>query len=187
MFFIPYGKFQIKTKLGSQQVENLIKDQIVSRSTPHGAARYSHNYFRGDIKNRRFKLIRYSRRGNMLTPVILGAIHGRNGGSIIHLTLRLDFVTAGALLFYVLSYALVIVVIPLMPLFTPAAQEYIQYARSQPDGFYLQMGLGILKVTFTSLFSLYLFLMIPFNIEAGMVLRHLNDMFREDDLVDPPL
>jgi hypothetical protein len=184
MFFIPYGNVQIKTKLNREDIESRINDQIVSRPARLGLPRNTYKYFTGNIDNVQFKINRYSRRGNFLTPVIVGKIRQRNGFSTIDITLRLDFVTLGVLLFFLLSSTLPATIIPLMPLFTPASSEYLQYIQSQPISDHIKLVLMMLRIVITGLSGLYLFIIIPFNIEATKVLKYLNELLSKDDLAN---
>ncbi len=186
MFFIPYGNVQIKTKLDREDIENRIQEQIVSRRAGLRLPRTAYKYFSGNIDNVQFKLNRYSRRGNFLKPVIIGRIHQRNGFSIIDITLRLDFVTLAILVFFLISSTLPTIIIPLMPFFTPASSEYLQYLRSEPISSYLQLALMLLGIAITGLSSLYLFIIIPFNIEARKILKHLNELLNKENPVDVP-
>jgi|CXWL01.1.fsa_nt_gi hypothetical protein len=184
MFFIPYGNVQIKTKLNREDIESRINDQIISRPVGLGLPRATYKYFEGNIDNVQFKLNRYSSRGNFLTPVLIGKIRQRNGFSMVDITLRLDFLTLGVLLLFLLGSTLPIIFIFLMPLFTPTSSEYLQYIQSQPISDSIQFVLMLFGTIITGLFSLYLFVIIPFNIEAKKVLKYLNELLSKDDLAN---
>ncbi len=184
MFFIPYGNVQIKTKLSGEDIEGRIQDQMVSRPSGLRLPRTTHKYFTGSVDHVQFKLNRYSRRGNFLKPVIIGKIRQRNGVSIIDITLRLDFVTLGVLSLFLLGSTLPIIIILLMPLLTPASSEYLQYIQSQPISDHIRLALMILGIEVTGLSSLYLFVIIPFNIEARKILQHLNDLLSRENPVN---
>ncbi len=175
MFFIPYGHIPVKSKLRSDEIERRLTDQLEPPRIVSGMFRESHKYFQGSFENGEFKISRILNYRNSFRPVILGKLEPAFDHTDIELTLRLDYAVLAFMLFIFFSY----IVGFLMPIFTLYLQpmvlgqntEVLQYF---PAGYWLRYLLSSLG----GFSFFYLFIMIPFNIEANKAIKYLDQLFR---------
>ncbi len=174
MFFIPYGHKQIKSKLKVDEIERRLKSQLDPHSIISGMFRGDHKYFQGNINNGEFKISRIIHYKNSFRPVITGKVQSEIDHNVIDLTLRLDFAVLAVFLFITLGFASEV----LMPTISFMLQSWfsgqpIEFMQYLPNGSWLNL---ILSSAGWILF-LYLFMMIPFNIEAQKATKYLDELF----------
>jgi hypothetical protein len=170
MFFIPYGHIQIRSKFRVDELENRLKDQLEPHSIVSGMLRGNHKYFQGSIENGEFKISRIIHYRNSFRPVIIGKLQPEIDHTVIELTIRLDFVVVAVLLLIVGSFILPMFSLLFQSLLFGQGVEFLQYL---PEGYWLKFVFSSIG---TFLFF-YLFVMIPFNIEAGKATKYLDELF----------
>lgn len=165
MFFIPYGHVEIKSSLPPNEVEHRLQAQIDPYSIFSGAFRRNHKYFQGSLAYGYFKISRIVNGKNSFAPVIIGKIQPDINGTSVDFILRLDyFVIIFSCIF--LSSILFIFVVP----------GDIQPMLSQ--GFSEDTATSLL-ILLEGCLAYYLFVMIPFNIEAGRAITYLQNLIED--------
>ncbi len=170
MFFIPYGQIQIKSNLKTDEIEHRLQEQLDPHSIISGMLRGNHKYFQGSIENGEFKISRIIHYRNSFRPVIVGKLQPEIDHTVVELTVRLDFVVVAVLLLIVGSFILPIFSLLFQSLLVGGGINFLQYL---PEGYWLKLLLSSIG---TFLFF-YLFVMIPFNIEAGKATKYLDELF----------
>lgn len=175
MFFMPYGHIQIKSKFKADEIERRLKEQLEPPSIISGMFRGNHKYFQGSIENGKFKISRIIHYRNSFRPVIIGRLQPEIDHTIIGLTIRLDFAVVAILLLIVGSFILPMFSLLFQPLLFQSLPfgENVDFWQYLPEGYWLQFVLSSIG---TFLFF-YLFVMIPFNVEAGKATKYLDELF----------
>ena len=110
MNFLPYENYYLKTKLTPHQVALLLQKNIIARS--RDIFRSNTNTTRpyeGYIDRNIFEVSRIINYRNSFLPIIKGQVYSENGGSSIHVKMKLHTVVAGFMLVWMsgLSIALI--------------------------------------------------------------------------------
>jgi hypothetical protein len=172
MFYIPYCRIQLKSKLKTDEIERRLNEQLGPFSPVSGILRGNHKYFQGSLENGNFKINRIINYRNSFKPVIIGRFQPEIDHTVIDLTLRLDYVVMALLIFFMFAiltnFILQSFSILFQLLFYGGSIELIKYFSGSDWIRLLVMSVGIF---------LYPVTMIGFNIEANKALNYLDDLF----------
>ena len=170
MLYIPYGQFQINSKLKVDEIKHRLKNQIEPQRIISVKNRGTHKYFQGNIENRHFKINRIIRHRNPFKPVIIGEIQPETDRTIIDLSLRIDYGALAILAFVLLIFQKDSILQLLQTLFVEGSTELFQY--------FLESSSQKILLSAIKTFSLfYLFVMILFNVEASRAIKYLDELF----------
>ncbi len=174
MFVIPYGHIQMKSKLDSIEVENRLKEQLEPQRFVSGIFRGSHKYFEGELNKGQFKINPVIEYRNSFNPVITGKIHQEVDGTVVDMSVRLDFLVI--LLFSSFFAGLFsFVVLPEISLLIDVfvfGEGRALYEMHQEGHFFQVINMFALLAL-----PLYFFMIIPFNTEAAKVIKYLEHLF----------
>jgi hypothetical protein len=172
MFYIPYGRIQIRSNLKADEIERRLKEQLEPFSPVSGILRGNHKYFQGGLENGNFKISRIINYRNSFRPVFIGRFQSEIEQTVIDLTLRLDYVVMALLIFFMLAIMTNLFLQSFSFLFqlliSGGSIELIKNISGDDWIRLLFMSAGIF---------LYPFTMIGFNIEASKALQYLDDLF----------
>jgi hypothetical protein len=174
MFVIPYGNITIKSNLKKSQIEDRLKARIEPQRFISGFLRGEHKYFEGELKNGQFKINPVIEIRNSFNPVITGEIQQNTDCTVINMSMRLHHIVSLLFLSFFVSLFSFIVLPEITFLFDVfVLGEGRGLYEILPEGHFFQV------ITIFAIFSLslYLFMMVPFNIEVDKAIKYLENMF----------
>ena len=174
MFWVPYGKIQIKSNLCREEIELRIREQLEPTQIISGFLRGKHKYFEGELKNGQFKISRIVTR-NSFTPLIIGEIQQEIDHVIIDITVQLKFVVLVLLLFILFGFPCSFIQDGISFLLHVSdllitGENFFEYMSRH---FYLWLSILFFVVFFL---VFYLFIIAVFNYETEKVLKHLTEL-----------
>ncbi|MDA0243690.1 MAG: hypothetical protein OT477_09765 [Chloroflexi bacterium] len=173
MFFIPYGHIEIKSKLTADEIERRLKERLDPHSNISGMFRGEHKYFQGNMENGELRISRIIHYRNSFRPVITGKLKSEIDHIVIDLTFRLDFVVLALLIFILFGSLNNFILSMFSVLFQSSSNQSVEFLQYLPEGYWLKFILSSIG----GILFLYLFIMIPFNIEARKALKYLDKLF----------